>query len=159
MTSSSADLRRVRLLNLPVRLWVAAKQHNDELLREFTLIATATDATDSAARQELPERLVSVITALRQQYGSGSGERDEKIFAAHDAGIEHLDLDVELPANAAPALRGVAGLLDEADQFCSSGRHLLTLATPPQLLAYRRWYLGELVAQVDGAPPTPWSGA
>jgi hypothetical protein len=159
MSNPAADLRQVRLLNLPVRLWVAAKQHNEELLREFTLIATTTATPDGTARQQLPERLVSVITALRQQYGSGSSERDEKIFAAHDAGIEHLDMHVELPAAAAPALRGVAGLLDEADAFCRSGQHLLTLATPAHLLEYRRWYLGELVAQVEGAPPTPWSVA
>jgi hypothetical protein len=154
MTNSAPDLRQVRLLNLPVRLWVAAKQHNDELLREFTLIATATQS--STAGHEVPERLIAVITALRQQYGTGSNERDEKIFAADDAGIEHLDMDVELPATAAPALRGVAELLDEADEFCRSGQHLLTLATPPHLLEYRRWYLGELAAQLEGAPPKPW---
>jgi hypothetical protein len=65
-------------------------------------------------------------------------------------------MDVELPATAAPALRGVAELLDEADEFCRSGQHLLTLATPSHLLEYRRWYLGELAAQLEGAPPKPW---
>jgi hypothetical protein len=149
------ELRQVRLLNLPVQLWVDAKQHNDELLREFTLIATAKDSP--AEGHAVPERLLAVITTLRQQYGQGSSERDARIFAANAAGIRQLDMVVELPRTAAPALRNLAELLDDADEFCRSGQHLLTLATPPELVAYRRWYLRELAMQLEGAAPTPWS--
>jgi hypothetical protein len=155
VSDSAPELRQIRLLNLPVQLWVDAKQHNDELLREFTLIATAHDSP--ADGHAVPERLLAVITRLRQQYGHGSGERDARIFAAHEAGTRHLDMVVELPAAAAPALRNLAQLLDDADEFCRSGQHLLTLATPPELVAYRRWYLRELALQLEGAAPTPWS--
>ncbi|MBA2438213.1 MAG: hypothetical protein H0V52_07665, partial [Acidimicrobiia bacterium] len=47
-------------------------------------------------------------------------------------------------------------LLDESDEFCKKGEHLLTLTTPAEPLALRRWFLGEFVAQIDGADPTPW---
>jgi hypothetical protein len=47
-------------------------------------------------------------------------------------------------------------MLDEADEFCRQGKHLLTLATPPDLRRYRQWFLGEFVAQIGGRPPTPW---
>jgi hypothetical protein len=47
-------------------------------------------------------------------------------------------------------------MLDEVDEFCRQGKHLLTLATPPELVAYRRWYLGEFIAQLAGRPATPW---
>jgi hypothetical protein len=155
MSEPAPELRQVRLLNLPVQLWVHAKQHNDELLREFTLIATAEEGL--AEVHAVPERLITVITTLRQQYGQGSSERDARIFAAHEAGTRHLDMVVELPATAVPALRNLAELLDDADEFCRSGQHLLTLATPPELVAYRRWYLRELALQLEGAVPTPWS--
>jgi len=39
---------------------------------------------------------------------------------------------------------------------CLAGEHLLTLTTLPGPLAFRRWFLGEFVAQTDGAPPTSW---
>jgi hypothetical protein len=149
-------LRRVRLLRLPVRLWVAAKQHNDELLREFALITTATAGGTEA---DIPQRLIDVIGRLRQQYGRGNEERDAQLFAAHDAGVEHLDFELELPLAAADALEHIGALLDEADAFCQQGRHLLTLATPPELLTYRRWFLGEMTAQLRGAAPTPWPAA
>ena len=47
-------------------------------------------------------------------------------------------------------------MLDEADRYCRQGRHLLTLATPDDLLAYRRWYLREIAEQLAGAAPVPW---
>jgi hypothetical protein len=48
-------------------------------------------------------------------------------------------------------------MLEEADEYCRSDQ-LLTLATPPTLVAFRRWYLGEFIAQIDGRPPQPWTG-
>jgi hypothetical protein len=31
------------------------------------------------------------------------------------------------------------------------------LATPPELVRYRQWYLGEFVRQLDGRPATSWA--
>ena len=42
--------------------------------------------------------------------------------------------------------------LAEADEFCRRGE-LLTLATPPEYVAFREWFLGEIVRQLDGQPP------
>ena len=50
----------------------------------------------------------------------------------------------------------LTGLLEEADDYCRRGE-LLTLATPPELVAFRNWYLGQVVEQIDGRPPTPWA--
>lgn len=61
--------------------------------------------------------------------------------------------------NAVAATVSLARMLDEADEFCRSGNHLLTLATPPELLAFRRWYLGEFNAQLQGQSPLPWPEA
>ena len=53
-------------------------------------------------------------------------------------------------------VRALGDLLDEADAYCAGGQHLLMLATPDDLLAYRRWYLGEFTRQAEGASPVPW---
>ncbi len=61
-----------------------------------------------------------------------------------------------MPPEVAAAARRLGDLLDEADEFCRSG-HLLTVATQPESVAFRRWYLGEFQRQIDGHPPGPWS--
>jgi uncharacterized protein YfaT (DUF1175 family) len=47
-------------------------------------------------------------------------------------------------------------MLDEADEYCRAGHHLLTLATPEELRVFRSWYLGQVAAQLSGAPAEPW---
>ena len=47
-------------------------------------------------------------------------------------------------------------MLDEADDYCRAGRHLLNLATPDELRAFRSWYLGQVRDQLAGGPPEPW---
>jgi anti-anti-sigma factor len=34
---------------------------------------------------------------------------------------------------------------------------LLTIVTPPDLVEFREWFLGEVTRQIDGLPPTRWS--
>ena len=39
---------------------------------------------------------------------------------------------------------------------CRQGEHLLTLATPPDCVAYRHWYLAQVADQLEGAQPVSW---
>lgn len=151
---SDTDLRSVVLRQYPVGVGVAAKQHNDELVREFTIIAGG--RAEGSSTPELPERLVSIMDTIRRQYGAGLEDRDARLFAAADAGIEHIDIEMRLPVAAADAARALGALLDEVDEFCRNGQHLLTMATPAPLLRFRRWYFDEVIAQLAGAEPTPW---
>ena len=70
--------------------------------------------------------------------------------------LDRLDLPAE-PASVGEARPFVLRLIDGAvdDELVDA---MLTLATPPAALAYRRWYLEELTQQLDGLPPRPWSG-
>ncbi len=151
---STPELRTVVLRQYPVRLGVAAKQHNDELVREFTIIAAG--LTDRTAQDALPSRLTAVMDVIRRQYGAPLEERDARLFAALDAGVEEIDVEQKLPPAAAGAAQALGAILDEADEFCRQGRHLLTLETPPDVLQYRRWYLSEVVTQLEGGAATPW---
>ena len=63
-----------------------------------------------------------------------------------------------MPAALAAAARRLRTLLDEADAFCRAG-DLLTLATQPEGVAFRHWYLDEFQRQIDGRPPRPWSAS
>ena len=48
-------------------------------------------------------------------------------------------------------------MLDETDEFCRDGT-LLTLQADDDVVAFRRWYLREVVDQIAGRPARPWQG-
>jgi len=144
-----AGLVHVRILGLPLDVYQRASEHNDELLREFALIGG--DSTD-----HVPARLLELIEELNARFGDFTEGPTTAIQDALTRGDKQIDLLYEVPAEAAPAAVRLGALLDAADDFCRSGE-LLTLATVPESLAFRRWFLDEFVAQVDGRPPRPWS--
>jgi hypothetical protein len=143
-----SDLVRVSILGMPLAVMQRSSEHSDELLREFALIR-------SESCDHVPARLLALIEELRGRFGSFSEGPRKAMQAALERGDETIDLHYELPPTVAAAARQLGDLLDEADEFCRSG-DLLTLATQPEGVAFRRWYLDEFRRQVDGLPPRPW---
>lgn len=147
------DLKSVRLLGLPLRLLLAAREHHDGLLREFRLLALSEDQP----RTPVPSRLVELTEILGRQYAAARERPDQEIDSALDRGEDVIDLDYQIPAAAAQGAAGLAGLMDEADTFCAD-EQLLSLERPPVLRQFAHWYLEQFIAQVAGEPPTPWDG-
>lgn len=146
----------VDLLSLPVALHARAQEHSDELRREFRLM---TDGADGEDTSHVPTRLLHLVRSLSVAYSGFTSAQEEELEQAVCEGTPSLDLRFTVPAAVSGAARELGVALADADEYCRAGRHLLTLATPPDLLAYREWYLGEFVSQVDGAPPRPWTAA
>jgi hypothetical protein len=147
------DLHDVVLRDLPVALLVAAQQHADELQREFALMAQR----NPSSTEEVPARLRELVRRVRATYGQFATGPRKAVEAALEAGRQTVDVSYHLPAELAGDAKELAAALDEADAFCRRG-DLLTLATPPLLVTFRRWYLGEFVRQLGGEPPQPWTG-
>jgi hypothetical protein len=149
------DLRTVRMLDLPVQVWAASQEHHDELLREFALMTVGqTEQTTSPA---VPRRLLRLVDELVQRYAGTSDAQREELFAAAVRGERTLpELAYRLPVAAGPACLELRRLLDEADEYCREGEHLLTLALPEEVRLFREWYLGEVVRQLSGEPPESW---
>lgn len=145
----------VRLLQVPLLLHERVEAHTDGLLREFRLLQQQVDDHESG----VPARLLQLVTVLNERY---DGLTDPQAQLREDAlarGETVLpELTFRVPAAVAGASVALGALLDEADTYCSEGQHLLMLATPPELVRYRHWYLGEFVRQVAGEAPLPWSG-
>jgi hypothetical protein len=150
---SPDDLVNVRLVGLPVPVWSRAQEHADELIREFILIAGDRDHT---SEREVPARLIDLVGELTAQYGGLNSEQEIQLAQAAADGVEALDLIFHLPPLAAQAATHLGAMFDAADEYCRTGKHLLTLATPAESLAFRRWYLGEFDRQISGEPPTSW---
>jgi anti-anti-sigma factor len=142
----------VRLVGLPVELHARTDRHLSSLQRELELILL--QDPDEAS---VPARLHELFEELRNQFG-GFGERQQAILdAAIGDGIETIDLSYQMPPSVGLAARRLDALLDEVDAYCQQRTYLLTGSTPPDALAYRRWFLGEFQRQAEGAPPSPWS--
>ena len=143
----------ITIRGLPVPLHAASQAHGDELMREFRLLA-------EQMRQEgthgLPRRLIELVNALEGQYSTFTEAQEDQIEAAIAAGDSTVDLVYELPASIGDGVRALGAVLDEVDELCRAGQHLLTLATPPDQVAYRRWFLDEFCRQIDGEQPVAW---
>ena len=151
---TAEELVDIRMLQLPVQLWAASQEHVDELLREFTLMTVGLDDSDESL--PVPARLVRLVAELTARFAGSADAQRAQLFAAAAAGEAELDIVYRLPPAAGPATAQLGRMLDEADEYCRAGQHLLTLATPADLVLFRRWYLEQVQEQLAGAPPVPW---
>jgi hypothetical protein len=149
----SDQLRDVWMLSFPLDVYLRAQEHADGLIREFSLIAQHRAAGNAV---DVPTRLLSIVNELSARYGTANSEADAERDDAIERGQHSVDLHYRVPAAAASAISHLGAVFDEADNYCRAGRHLLSLATPPESLEFRRWFLGEFVGQIAGAPPKPW---
>lgn len=154
--ADAPELVEVHLVDYPLDLFLRAQEHADDLIRELTLIANS-PAVESG-HSDLPARLLVLVEQLTHQYAGVSDDVEQQRDAALDRGDTHVDLTYRVPRHIADAVRHLGTVFDEADDYCRQGEHLLTLATPPDALAYRHWILEEFVAQIEeGRAPVPWS--
>jgi hypothetical protein len=153
VSTASTDLVEVRVLELPVPLWAKSQEHFQDLMREFALIA----GNSGASLHPVPARLLELVETLTAEYAGVSEAQEAELAAAAEAGTASLDLVFWAPPQAGPAAEDLGRVLEEADEFCRAGEHLLTLATPPDCVAYRQWYIAQFVDQLAGGDPVPWS--
>ena len=149
------DLCTIRLIGLPISAQVRAQEHADELTRELTLIGAQLRQEGNV--RELPAVLLTVIEQHSHQYSGFTIEQEKLLADALARGDETIDLTYRVPASVGAAAQSLGDILDQADVYCSTGRHLLTLATPADLVTYRRWFLSQFTNQVTGSPPISWN--
>lgn len=140
----------VRLAACPVRLSLRQDDHLDELIRELQLLRI--DDGDSRS-QELARQIEGLLVA--PAHARLTGRRIAQL--ADDAGIEFVDIDMALPAESSLMIRELQSAVSAADRLCED-MQLLTLASPPELRALRRWMTEEIVGQIEaGRDPVPWA--
>lgn len=144
------DLVEFHLLGVPIPLHERAFAHMEELQREFALIQQAEPDDEF-----VPARLRQVIQDLEDRFGGLGDEPSAVLRSAADRDLEEVDVVYQLPIEAGEASSELLVLLRDADAYCQAGE-LLTLATPPDELAYREWFLGEFIRQARGEPPQSW---
>ena len=143
-------MRRVALVAFPVQLGLRARQHSEELLREFAIIAMG-----GGEGADVPKRLLEIAAESDERYSRTTRATHDAIDLAAANGCATVDFELELPERIASDTAETVNVLLEVDQYCGSGE-LLTLAPPPDIKLFWMWFLGELVRQVSGMQPTSW---
>jgi hypothetical protein len=149
----SDGLHEVRLSNLPLRLLAASREHHDEVMREFAMMALdENDATDHA-----PARLIELVDILGRRYGAAAARPDAEIDEALERGDATVDVVYHVPDHVADAAGQLESLMAEVDEFCRR-RQMLALARPEPYVRFAEWYLDEFRRQIAGEPPQAWDG-
>jgi hypothetical protein len=143
----------VRVLGLPRELLARSQEHVDDLRREFALISHNT----TTPRPEFPERLLTLFDELEREYAAVGEATEVQLEQAGSSGAGTIDLVLLVPTDAAEACIRLDETLDQADEYCAEGGYLLNLVTPPDLVDFRRSYLGEFVRQISGEESLSWA--
>jgi hypothetical protein len=155
MTDLSSDLYEVRILQMPVPVWSRSQEQHDALMREFALMSVPTE--ESERQRHVPTRLTQLIDTLTADFEGVATEQEQRLFDAAAAGEPVIEeLVYTMPRAVVPASKALGEMLDEADEYCRQGKHLLTLAADEELVRFRRWYLDQFIEQADGKPPVAW---
>jgi hypothetical protein len=142
---------------MPIALFLRAREHHDELIREFTLMAIRSSAGPDGSGPALPPRLRELVDILGRRFGASTSRADMERDAAIERGDATVDLTYHVPASLADDLKMLTQLMDDADDFCRN-ETLLTLPRDASMVAFGHWYNNEFLRQIDGLPPTPWNG-
>ncbi|MDQ1708798.1 MAG: hypothetical protein QOG49_183 [Frankiaceae bacterium] len=155
--TDTAELRRIELKRYPLRLAVRSRSHFEELVREFQLVDIGRKSGEAAERP-VPHRLIELVDTFTQRYADRVDAIEAQRSAAIARGEIEMDLAYDAPVDAREGVVALTRLMEECDAFCASDEYLLTLATPPDVVAFRRWNVAQIVTQIDGGAPTPWPG-
>jgi hypothetical protein len=146
--------RTVRLIGVPVDLYLEATRHMGEIAREFALISFG---ERSGVNERVPAQLLELVGDLRGRFRGDTDAIRAQVEAAARDGKDTVEIELPADETAAEITERITDLLDAADEFCRSG-DLLTLAAPPQVVAWRHWWRDQVVGQVrEGAEPMPWT--
>ena len=144
----------VRLIDVPLLLHEAWRQHAESLLREYLLAMLDDPATDAIA----VHAEASDAIALLAEHIPSSGVADDPqrvMVTATEPLVTATLVDVPVPvtsiAHFSTLERTILSALDMAE-----GGLLLTPATQPEVQALRAWLCHQVIAQSEGAAPEPW---
>jgi hypothetical protein len=143
------------LRDFPLRVWARSRQHNDEVMREFTLMLEGERTGQTSL--EVPKALVDLADMFTSQFGPLLDQLYAAREAALEAGLDRMDSEVALVPGTPELLGHVRQVMDAVDAYCRTG-DLLTLEREEADRRLFDWTLAELVAQYEGREPTPWPG-
>ena len=146
----------VRLLDVPLLLHEAWRQHAESLLRELLLASLDEDSELDPIGLHAE---ASDAIAILAEHIPPSGVPDdpgEVMVAATEPLVTRRLVEVPVPTASVPHFATLDETIRTALELVEDGR-LLTPPTQPEVQTLRAWLCGQVVAQAGGAAPKPWS--
>ncbi len=135
----------VRLVAVPVDLFLRSEQHTSDLLREAIYVLAHGDAGAGSVYH----RLLEAAEWARMRGASSRTETGDRVEAARLRGESAVDVTVPARESVADFVESWTDLLDEMDAECAAGR-LLCLPADAELARFRRWWSDQVAGQVRG---------
>jgi anti-sigma regulatory factor (Ser/Thr protein kinase) len=145
------DIVDFRWSGLPLVQLDLTAEHYDSVLREFHLVLER----EPASRAAVPGRLIALMDELTQ-FGPLISSIERDLEHGRSSGAAVVDVGLELPRELGAFALRLDNLLDETDAYCAAGVELLSLEPTSEVVALRKWLIGELVRQAEGHPPVAW---
>lgn len=151
--------RPVVLVGLPVRLWIAARQHHEAALRELYLRQTLRgESADPEVRVRVQLVVAALDVALEAALTPGGAVAPDHQGPGYSGPGLPTTRDLELTAtlDMAAGVIALQGALEEAERLAREAE-LLVLPALPEVVAVRDWVCEQVVAQLNDVAPTRWS--
>lgn len=145
---------QLQLLNFPIDRFQRANQHAAAVQRELDVLRV-----EGARAGHVPRGSDQIVADLDTRF-TGYRATMDILASLVEQGVDHADVEIPVlgePEERAVAVQALADLLDEIDEYCEAGDQLLTIVTPPDLREFRTWLFAEVIGQLRGAAPSPWT--
>ncbi|HEX2038732.1 MAG TPA: PAS domain S-box protein [Acidimicrobiales bacterium] len=138
----------VVLQALPVKLWLAAREHHDAMLRDLChhLAARGSHDADLEAADRARSTISATLVGVLRQVAPEPAQWPAT-----------FDLVVSVPTDGGWRFSALQDALDLAEALAVEGLLLLQPGLP-EIVAVRDWACEQVIAQLAGAPPSPWPG-
>lgn len=123
-----------------------------ELVREMQLVALG----EPSPQQRMAQRFCGAAQAVQSDLYLIERSTTDRMPVASDAGTT-VDAVFEVQPSMREAFSEIRDLARELEREWA-GIQLLFVHPGQQAVQLREWWLGEFIAQIDGAEPTPWPG-
>jgi PAS domain S-box-containing protein len=146
----------VELIDVPLLLHEAWRQHAEALLRESLLASLELDTTEDPI---VVHAQASDAIALLAEHIPTSGVVDDPaqvMVSATEPLVTGPRVELLVPSRSVSHFATLERALLAALQMAEGGL-FLTPTTQPELQALRAWLCGQVISQSEGAAPVPWS--
>lgn len=143
------ETKSIKLERAPVGLWLAARQHNDALLRELVLYCARHPGLDVDI-EETDEARFLISNAITSHVDAIS------VRNSLNSVPKNITLELEVPLDMGTSFRSMRKTLDVAEHLAKSGA-LLAKAGREEVIMVRNWICLQTEAQLRGENVLDWN--
>jgi PAS domain S-box-containing protein len=148
----------VQLIDVPLLLHEAWRQHAESLLREYLLASLDEESVDDPITAHAEASDAMALLAEHIPPSGVTEDPDEVMVTATEPLVTSPLVEVPVPVGSVPHFATLERMIVTALDMAEGGL-LLTPPTQPEVQGLRTWLCGQVLSQSEGASPLPWSTA